>query len=148
MAILRLSAEGHGIRAIARLLKLSRNAVRKVLDSGVAEVPTLERDEKLAVHLERVRELFVHCKGNLVRVHEELAAEGIEVGYSSLTAFCRHYEIGQPPKQRVGQYHFEPGEEMRRCASTFTTSSALTEWSCAGSRATSFDSPPTMTMTT
>jgi hypothetical protein len=84
-----------------------------VLHSGSAEVPALARDEKLAPHLERVRELYLHCNGNLVRVHEELAAEGIEVGYSSLTAFCRHHEIGQPPKQRVGQYHFEPGEEMQ-----------------------------------
>jgi transposase len=112
-AILRLSAEGHGVRAIARLLKISRGAVRTVLRSGVAEVPGLERDERLASHVERVRELYLHCKGNLVRVHEELAAAGIEVGYSSLTAFCRHHEIGQPDKKRVGQYHFEPGEEMQ-----------------------------------
>jgi transposase len=112
-AILRLSAEGHGARAIARLLKISRGAVRTVLRSGVAEVPGLERDEKLGPQIERVRELYVHCKGNLVRVHEELAAAGIEIGYSSLTAFCRHHEIGQVEKQRVGQYHFEPGEEMQ-----------------------------------
>jgi len=112
-AILRLSAEGHGVRAIARLLKLSRGAVRKVLRSGVAEVPALERDELLDPHLERIRELHVSCKGNLVRVHEELAAEQIEVGYSSLTSFCRRHEIGQPAKQRVGRYHFAPGKEMQ-----------------------------------
>jgi transposase len=112
-AILRLSTEGHGARAIARILKLSRGAVRKVLCSGVAEVPALERDELLDPHLERIRELHGHCKGNLVRVHEELAAEDVEVGYSSLTSFCRRHEIGQPSKQRVGRYHFKPGEEMQ-----------------------------------
>jgi len=112
-AILRLAAEGHGVRAITRILKLSRGAVRKVLRSGVAEVPALERDEILDDHLARVRELHGSCKGNLVRVHEELAAEGIEVGYSSLTSFCRRHELGQPSKQRVGRYHFEPGEEMQ-----------------------------------
>lgn len=112
-AVLRLSAEGHGIRAIARILKLSRGAVRKILRSGVAEVPALERDEKLDEQLERVRELHRRCKGNLVRVHEELLAEGVEVGYSSLTSFCRRHEIGQSPKQRTGRYHFEPGEEMQ-----------------------------------
>jgi len=112
-AILRLSAEGHDVRAIVRILKLSRGAVRKVLRSGVAEVPTLARDEQLDPHLERVRELHVSCKGNLVRVHEELAAENIEVGYSSLTSFCRRHEIGQPAKQRTGRYHFGPGEEMQ-----------------------------------
>lgn len=55
----------------------------------------------------------MRCKGNLVRVHEELLAEDIEVGYSSLTSFCRRHEIGQSPKQRTGRYHFEPGEEMQ-----------------------------------
>src|SRR5690606_7926340 len=112
-AILRLSAEGHGVRAITRSLKLSRGAVRKVLRSGVAEVPALERDEILDDHLARVRELHGSRKGHLVRVHEELAAEGIEVGYSSLTSFCRRHELGQPSEQRVGRYHFEPGEEMQ-----------------------------------
>jgi transposase len=119
-AILRLAAEGHGVRTITRILNLSRGAVRKVLRSSVAEVPALERDEKLAPHLERVRELHVRCKGNLVRVLEELNAEGIEVGYSSLTAFCRRHEIGQSPKQRAGQYHFAPGEEMQHDTSPHT----------------------------
>jgi len=83
------------------------------LRSGVAEVPGLERDEKLGEHLEKVRTLHHRCKGNLVRVREELLADGIEVGYSSLTAFCRRHDIGQPTKQRAGRYHFEPGEEMQ-----------------------------------
>lgn len=113
IAILRLSGEGHGVRAITRILNLSRQAVRKVLRSGVAQVPALEREEMLGPHLERVRELHISCKGNRVRVLEELAADGIEVGYSSLTAFCRRHDIGQPEKQRAGQYHFAPGEEMQ-----------------------------------
>jgi transposase len=120
IAILRLADEGHGIRKIARILKLSRGAIRKVLRSGVAEVPSLARDEILAPHLERVRELHVRCKGNRMRVVEELKAEGIEVGYSSLTAFCRRHEIGQSPKQRAGRYHFAPGEEMQHDTSPHT----------------------------
>ena len=107
--------------------------MRKVLRSGVAEVPALERDEKLDPHLERVRELHVSCKGNLVRVHEELAAEGIEVGYSSLTSFCRRHDIGQVAKQRVGRYHFEPGEEMQHDTSphVVTIDDASTPVHCA-----------------
>jgi transposase len=105
---------------IARTLNLSRGAVRKVLRSGSREVPSLERDEKLGPYLERVRELHGQCKGNLVRVLEELAVEGVEVGYSSLTAFCRRHDIGQRPKQRAGQYHFEPGEEMQHDTSPHT----------------------------
>ena len=79
----------------------------------MAEVPALQRDETLSEHLDTVRALHLRCNGNLVRVHEELAALGVEIGYSSLTAFCRRHEIGQPAKQRAGRYHFEPGVEMQ-----------------------------------
>jgi hypothetical protein len=51
---------------------------------------------------------------------EKLAERGIEVGYSTLTAFCRRHEIGHKPKQAVGQYHFEPGEEMQHDTSPHT----------------------------
>jgi transposase len=112
-AVLRLHQEGHGIRTIARAVGVSRNAVRKVLEGGHAEVPDMARDEQLAAHLERVAELHRSCGGNLVRVHEELAAEGVEVAYSTLTAFCRRHGIGVKQKQRSGRYHFEPGEEMQ-----------------------------------
>jgi hypothetical protein len=73
----------------------------------------LQRDDKLSEHLDTVRAQYLRCGGNLVRVREELGARGIEIGYSSLTAFCRRYEIGKPAKQRVGRYHFEAGEEMQ-----------------------------------
>src|SRR5207248_3953961 len=51
--------------------------------------------------------------GNLVRVHEELVISGAELSYPALTAFCRRHGIGQAPPVAVGQYHFEPGEEMQ-----------------------------------
>jgi hypothetical protein len=60
-----------------------------------------------------ILELFSNCKGNLVRVHEELAAGGAELSYPALTAFCRRHGIGQAPVGAAGQYHFEPGEEMQ-----------------------------------
>jgi transposase len=113
MAILSLWRAGNSVRSIARALKVSRNTVKKVLASGTAEVPTLERDFALTPHVDRVRELHGVCKGNLVRVGEMLHAEGIEVAYSTLTAFCRAHEIGVRPKKRVGRYHFEPGQEMQ-----------------------------------
>ena len=55
------------------------------------------------------------ARGNLVRVHEELVAEGADLSYPALTAFCRRHGIGQKPKLPAGQYHFEPGEE---CSTT------------------------------
>lgn len=112
-AILRLHQEGHGLRAIARWVGISRNAVRRVVHSGRAEVPPLVREPDLGPHLDRIRELYARCEGNRVRVIEELGAEGISVAYSTLTRFCRAQGIGMPPKERSGHYHFGPGEEMQ-----------------------------------
>jgi transposase len=112
-AILRLSKEGHGARTIARTLRLSRNAVRDVIREGGVDVPTMEREQRLGESLDLVRSLHDECKGNLVRVMEKLAEHGVVVGYSTLTAFCRRYEIGHKPKVAAGEYHFGPGEEMQ-----------------------------------
>jgi transposase len=53
------------------------------------------------------------CKGNLVRVHEELVAAGAALSYQALTAFCRRQAIGQTPILPAGRYEFAPGEEMQ-----------------------------------
>ena len=100
--ILRLHAQGHGKKTIARTLGVSRNAVRRVLQQGQVEVPRLERAEQLEPHLDRIRELHAAVQGNLVRVHEELEAEGVRVPYPTLTAFCRRHGIGVRVQQRVG----------------------------------------------
>ena len=113
-AILRLHENGLGARPIARALKVSRKSVRKILEQGSAEVPTIFRPQKAEPYLEQVRALYVECSGNIVRVCEELAARhGVELAYSTLTAFCRRHQIGVEPKQRSGRYHFGPGEEMQ-----------------------------------
>lgn len=112
-AILQLKQCGHGIRAIARAVRVSRHAVRRVLGSGSEEVPHLDRPEKAAPYREQILELYVHCQRNLRRVHEELQAEGAQLSYSALTAFCRREGIGQEPKVRVGEFHFAPAEEMQ-----------------------------------
>jgi transposase len=111
--ILRLKAEGFGTIPIARTLNVSPNSVRKVLEEGAAEVPDFTRPSSYEAHLERIVELYTFCQGNLVRVHEELEAEGIALPYSTLTGFCRRQGIGVEPKQRSGRYHFKPGEEMQ-----------------------------------
>lgn len=113
-AILKLHAAGHGKRTIAEALKVSRNAVRRVLRSGQSEVPRLERPEQLGPHVDVIRELTARCKGNLIRVWEELQAQGIETSYSSLTDFCRRHELRETAKKKpVGRYFFGPGEEMQ-----------------------------------
>lgn len=111
--ILTLSRKGHGIREIGRMLGHSRAAVRQVLRRGSDEVPHSERAERAAEHIELIAELYRRCEGNRIRVQEELAAQGIPLAYSTLTAACRRHDIGVVPKRPKGSYDFEPGEEMQ-----------------------------------
>jgi transposase len=112
--ILTLREAGHGIRAIARALGISRIAVKRVLASGDAQPPPVERAEKAEAHRDDILALYAECKGNLVRVHEELAVRGIvTLSYPALTAFCRKHGIGHAPKKPAGRYTFEPGKEMQ-----------------------------------
>ncbi len=111
--ILRLREEGHGTRAIAHTLGVSRGSVKHVLSEGNAEVPRLERAERADPHRERILELYATMKGNLVRVHEELVTGGVQLSYPALTAYCRRHGIGYEPPRPVGHYDFAPGSEMQ-----------------------------------
>jgi Mu transposase, C-terminal domain len=101
------------VRGTARALKLSRNAVRRILRSGQAEVPQRAGPDQTDPHLPLVRELFARCQGNRVRVAEELQARQIVIPYSTLTAGLRRLGIGVEVKQPAGQYIFAPGVEMQ-----------------------------------
>ena len=120
-AILRLHDEGRGTRAIARALDVSRGAVKQVLAEGSAEVPELWRAEKAEPYRQQIVELFARCKGNLVRVHEELALAGAALSYPALTRYCRRHGIGHEPVRPAGQYDFLPGEEMQHDTSPHDT---------------------------
>jgi hypothetical protein len=99
---------------------ISSESVEAILASGQVAVPRIDRASKLDAHLDRVQNLFVLCKTNLVRVHEELDKEGVVVPYATLTGFCRRHGIGQMPKERAGTYTFDPGEEMQHDTSPHT----------------------------
>ena len=111
--ILQLHAQGVGQREIARLLEISRQSVRQVLKANSSAVPKIERDEKAMPFRQQILELLPQCKGNLVRVHEELVAAGATFSYPALTAFCRREGIGQAPVVPAGRYEFSPGEETQ-----------------------------------
>jgi len=111
--ILQLHAQGVSKREIARVLNLSRGTVRQVLRSHSTAVPTLTRAEKAEPYRQQILELIATCKGNLVRVQEELAACGAQLSYSTLTAFCRRHGIGQAPVVAAGHYDFPPGQELQ-----------------------------------
>ena len=121
IAILELSKKGRRIRPIARALKVSRQTVKKVLDSQSSEPPEVFRPQKAEPYREQILELHEVCKGNLVRVHEELLSQGAEFSYPTLTAFCRRQGIGQKPIVPAGRYHFEPGQEIQHDTSPHQT---------------------------
>jgi hypothetical protein len=73
----------------------------------------MTRAEKAEPYRQRILDLYASCQGNLVRVHEELLADGAQLSYPALTAFCRRQDIGQKPKLPAGQYHFAPGQEFQ-----------------------------------
>ena len=113
--ILELHAQKIPKREIARLLKLSRHSVRQVLKTNSSAVPKIARTEKATPHRQQILELLPSCKGNLVRVHEELLASGAQLSYQALTAFCRREGIGQEPLVAAGSYDhlFAPGAEIQ-----------------------------------
>ncbi len=111
--ILELHTQGVSRHEIARVLGISRPSVRKVLRLQTTEVPEIHRAEKAEPYRQRILDLFSTCKGNLVRVHEDLLAGGATLSYQALTAFCRRHGIGQTPMTLVGRYDFEPGEEIQ-----------------------------------
>lgn len=111
--VLRLRDEGHGVRAIADALGISRGAVKRVLRAGTADVPHISRSMLADPHREEILALYKSCKGNLVRVHEELLIQGAKLSYQAVTAFCRRHGIGREPVKPAGQYVFAPGVEMQ-----------------------------------
>lgn len=112
-AILVLHQKGHGLHEIAKSLGIGRNTVRRIVRSGCVEMARNERQESLAEHDARVRELFAACEGNRQRVHEELTCQGISVPYATLTGYCRRHGLGVVPKKPAGEYIFRPGQEMQ-----------------------------------
>jgi len=105
-----LRAQGQSLREISRLLKVSRNAVRRILREKDGE-RTLSPPCDAAV-LARLEEAFKRARGNGVRVQELLAETGLNVPYSTLTRWIREAQLREPP-QRSGEYHQAPGEEMQ-----------------------------------
>jgi arsenate reductase-like glutaredoxin family protein len=108
-AILELSAKGVSKREIAQVLRLSRPTVRKVLRENSTNVPEIQQAEKAEPYREQLLERLTSCKGNLVRVHEELVAGGAVLSYPALTGFCRRQGIGQTPIRAGGTVSLRAG---------------------------------------
>ena len=97
------------MREISRLLRVSRNTVRRILRQPQTPVAP-QVDELLQ---QRLKQAYVRAQGNAVRMAQILADEqGSTPPYSTLTRWVRQAELRAAPK-RSGEYHFAPGQEMQ-----------------------------------
>src|SRR3990172_6108363 len=111
-AIMSLHERGVSIRQIGKILKISRNTVKRVIQGKWQD--TLQRPSSYEELSSTVREAFASTKGNAVRVQEILESKhGRKVPYSTLTRIVRDLELRQDRKKRTGAYAFGPGEEMQ-----------------------------------
>ena len=118
--ILELRQHGVSVRKIAKTLKISTTTVKKVIASKTTIPPPIVREEKAAAYRQEILQLHASCKGNLMRVHEELEVLGAELSYQALTAFCRRHGIGTSEPKACGEYHFKPGQESQHDTSPHT----------------------------
>jgi transposase len=111
-----LAQKNHGTRAIARTLSIPRSTVRRILSGRPDAMPCLDRPSWLEEHAEKIGALIRSCRGNIVRVAEELAKiVEAPVGYSTLTRFCREHGLtpGSSSHTHAGEYSTGPGKEMQ-----------------------------------
>ena len=109
-AVCTLQAQGHSLREISRSLALSRNTVRRILRQPNRTVDEAAPCDEAT--LARLKAAFERARGNVVRVQELLADDGLEVRYSTLTRWAREAGLRSPPR-RSGEYDFAPGQEMQ-----------------------------------
>ena len=106
-----LKAQGHSLREISRLLKLSRNTVRRILRAHDRETAASSPCD--AQTLSRLEDAFMRAVGNVVRVQQLLAEENdLHISYSTLTRWIREAGLRSPP-QRSGEYQLSPGAEAQ-----------------------------------
>jgi transposase len=106
-----LKDQGHSLREISRVLRLSRNTVRRILRAherqAAASLPCA------AQTLAKLEDAFSRARGNVVRVQQLLADENdLQVSYSTLTRWIREAGLRSPPR-RSGEYRHAPGAESQ-----------------------------------
>ena len=110
-AILELSAQGsEQTRDRARAEAVAADACAKCCARTPPSVPEIQRAEKAEPYRQQILELLASCKGNLVRVHEELVAErrgAVLSGADGLLPPARHRanadRAGGPIPLRAGR---------------------------------------------
>jgi len=121
MAILTLHGQGHGSRKIAKDLGVGRSTVQRVVASGQEQAGRRQvQPHRLEPYVQALMTLHAECKGNWVRVREELESQHkLSVPYTTLTRFGRSHGIGRVEKQAAGRIVTGPGEESQHDTSPY-----------------------------
>jgi len=130
-AVQTLQTQGKSLREISRVLKLSRNTVRRIVRP---HAPAERQDANSGVPHAYLKSAFERAQGNVVRIGELLAAEyDLTVSYSTLTRWVREAGLRASP-ERAGDYTFAPGEEMQHDTSPHrvTLGDKILTAQCAG----------------
>lgn len=118
--ILTMYQKGCGIREISRILKVSKNTVRRVVrgESKETKLKASRYEELTPI----IQELFRPCRGNVVRIQEIVEEKyGHPIPYSTLTRVVRDLALREDKgKHRAGSYTFAPGQEMQHDTSPHT----------------------------
>jgi len=118
-AVYLLHEEGVGIREIARSMKISPNAVVRII-AREGETPQTVRKDKIDIDADLLARLYTECQGRAQRVYEKLTEEeGIDVAYSTLTRMLREQGLSKKPSQRCDRVSDEPGAEMQHDTSPY-----------------------------
>jgi hypothetical protein len=118
-AVFLLHQEGVAKRAIARQLRLSRNAVRQII-AQFGQMPLPIRPPRLVLVPDLLRQLDQDCEGHAQRMMEKLREEhGIPVKYSTLTRHLRDLGITGSSLERRQRVPDQPGAEMQHDTSPF-----------------------------
>jgi len=126
-AIFLMRQEGLLFGEIARLMGVSRSAVRTIVKQQ-GEMPSTVRSDKIHIDPELLRRLYADCNGYAQRVYEKLVEEeGIQVKYSTLTRMLREHGISKPEKSRCDEVPDQPGSEMQHDTSPYRVKIAK-EW--------------------
>lgn len=109
-AIRELADRQIAIRAIWRLVRVSRNTVRRVLRTNRRR----REPTPMAADLQRLLQtLYPRCEGNVARMRQLLHEDyQRDIPYTTLARWVRDAGL-RPTPRRVGTYHFGPGEEMQ-----------------------------------
>jgi transposase len=115
-----LEAAGLSRREIARRLGISRNTVRRILNSlarqrerGTSALPSppVHRESKLDEHEAFIKEQLEEFPTlTAVRLYEELLGKGFDGGYTIVKDHLRKVRP-QPKQQPVERFETEPGEQ-------------------------------------